>query len=51
MTKAEAKKVKTTWASKLAKPRHIKRVLLDAPFAGVPAGAMLFVGTPAVVAD
>jgi hypothetical protein len=39
------------WATKLAKPRNVKRVLLDAPFAGVPAGAMLFVGTPEVVAN
>jgi hypothetical protein len=38
------------WSAKLAKPRNVKRVKLDAPFAGVPAGAMLFVGTPDVVA-
>ncbi|MGL4231209.1 MAG: hypothetical protein ACRCWJ_07565 [Casimicrobium sp.] len=42
---------KNSWATKLAKPRNVKRVLLDAPFAGIPAGAMLFVGTPDVVAN
>jgi hypothetical protein len=48
-----AKKETTTnsWSAKLAKPRNVKRVLLEAPFAGVPAGAMLFVGTPDVVAS
>ncbi len=40
-----------SWAVKVAKPRKAKRVRIDAPFAGVPAGSMLFVGTPDVVAS
>ncbi len=51
MGKTQTDKNVNTWATKLAKPRNVKRVLLDAPFAGIPAGAMLFVGTPEVVAD
>jgi hypothetical protein len=50
MAKPTAASATNTWTSKLAKPRNVKRVLLDTPFAGVPAGAMLFVGTPDVVA-
>lgn len=38
-----------SWAALAAKPRQTKRVRLDAAFAGIPAGAMLFVGTPDVV--
>ncbi len=44
-------KDKNSWVVRLAKPRNVKRVLLDAPFAGVPAGATLFVGTPDVIAN
>jgi hypothetical protein len=39
------------WATKLGKPRNAKRVLLETPFAGIPVGAMLFVGTPEIIAD
>jgi hypothetical protein len=38
-----------SWADRLTDPRAPKRVRLAAPFAGVPAGQMLFVGTPQIV--
>jgi hypothetical protein len=44
-------KDKHSWAVKLAKPRNPKRVLTDVPFAGIPPGSMLFVGTPEIVAN
>jgi hypothetical protein len=40
-----------TWTEKLNAPRQAKRVVLDKPFAGVPAGATLFVATPKLVDD
>ena len=40
-----------TWKEKVAVKKSPKRVRLDAAFAGVPAGAMLFVGTPQIVDD
>ena len=38
-----------SWASKLQKSRHPKRVKLEADSAGIKAGNMLFVGTPKIV--
>lgn len=40
-----------TWKQKLASEKSPKRVRLDADFAGIPAGSMLFVGTPRIVDD
>jgi hypothetical protein len=37
------------WAAKLAVKKDPKRVRLEAPFAGVAAGQMLFVATPQIV--
>lgn len=38
-----------SWRDKLAQPRSPKKVRLDAPFAGIPAGTLLFVGTPQII--
>jgi hypothetical protein len=38
-----------TWNERVAVKRYPKRVTLDAPFAGVPAGSTLFVGTPEIL--
>lgn len=38
-----------TWKEKLAIEKAPKRVRLEADFAGVPAGAWLFVGTPRLI--
>lgn len=35
-----------TWREKLDKPAEPKRTRLDKPFAGVPAGSVLYVSTP-----
>lgn len=35
-----------TWREKLDRPTEPKRTRLDKPFAGVPAGAVLYVSTP-----
>jgi hypothetical protein len=51
MAKTAVAKNADNWAAKLAKPRNVKRVRIDAPFAGIPAGSMLFVGTPNIVAN
>jgi hypothetical protein len=51
MAKTAVAKNGNSWAIKLAKPRNTKRVLINAPFAGIPAGSMLFVGTPDIVAS
>ncbi len=40
-----------SWKEKMAIRKSPKRVRLDADFAGVPAGSMLFVGTPQIVDD
>jgi hypothetical protein len=37
------------WRQRAAKQRNPKRVTLDAPFAGLPKGTVLFVGTPAIL--
>jgi hypothetical protein len=37
------------WQERISKPRHSKRVTLEAPFAGLPKGTVLFVGTPAII--
>jgi hypothetical protein len=37
------------WRRRAAKLRNAKRVTLDAPFAGLPKGTVLFIGTPAVL--
>ncbi len=38
-----------SWKEKVAAKKSPKRVRLDTDFAGVPAGSMLFVGTPQIV--
>jgi hypothetical protein len=40
---------RSAWANKLKIKKDPKRVRLDAPFAGVAAGQMLFVATPQIV--
>lgn len=35
-----------SWRDKMAVARQPKKVLLDKPFAGIPAGSLLLVGTP-----
>jgi hypothetical protein len=37
------------WQDRIARPRTSKRVILDSPFAGLPKGTVLFVGTPAII--
>jgi hypothetical protein len=37
------------WRQRTAKTRTAKRVTLEAPFAGLPTGTVLFVGTPAII--
>ena len=37
---------KCSWQDKVAAARQPKKVLLDKPFAGIPAGSLLLVGTP-----
>jgi hypothetical protein len=44
-----AKAGAASWTTKMSKPRAPKRVLLEADFAGIKAGNMLFVGTPAIL--
>jgi hypothetical protein len=39
-----------SWAAKMQKSRKQKLVVLDKPFAGIPAGSTLLVATPALVA-
>lgn len=51
MADASTKARRESWSVLAAKPRQTKRVRLDAAFAGIPAGSMLFVGTPDVVAQ
>jgi crotonobetainyl-CoA:carnitine CoA-transferase CaiB-like acyl-CoA transferase len=50
-TRVTATAMPNSWAQKLSKPRSAKRVQTVAPFAGIPAGSMLFVGTPDIIAD
>lgn len=38
------------WRQRAAKSRWTKRVVLESPFAGLPKGTVLFVGTPALLA-
>ena len=38
-----------SWSEKIAVKKEQKKVRLDKPFAGIPAGAMLFVATPRIV--
>jgi hypothetical protein len=38
-----------SWSEKVAKKKEPKKVRLDKAFAGIPAGAMLFVATPQIV--
>jgi len=38
-----------SWSEKVATKKELKKVRLDKPFAGIPAGAMLFVATPQIV--
>ncbi len=40
-----------SWKEKLNTDKQPKRVELEKPFAGIPAGQMLYVGTPQIVAD
>lgn len=40
---------KRSWREKVDALRATKKVVLDAPFAGIPAGSRLFVATPQVV--
>jgi hypothetical protein len=40
-----------TWQQKLHPNFQPKRVVLEKPFAGIPAGATLFIGTPLLVKD
>lgn len=40
-----------SWSDKVKQSRAPKRVLLEADFAGIKAGNMLFVGTPAILED
>jgi hypothetical protein len=40
---------KKTWKEKIAVQKSPKRVRLEKDFAGIPAGTMLFVGTPQIV--
>jgi hypothetical protein len=47
--KSPKKSVQKTWSSRFATKRYPKRVTLDAPFAGLPAGSTLFVGTPQIL--
>jgi hypothetical protein len=37
------------WRQRSGKTRTAKRVTLEAPFAGLPTGTVLFVGTPAII--
>jgi hypothetical protein len=37
------------WRQRATKQRNAKRVTLDAPFAGLPEGTVLFIGTPAIL--
>lgn len=39
------------WQARVARVRYPKRVTLATPFGGLPAGALLFVGTPAIIRD
>jgi hypothetical protein len=39
------------WRDRASKPRTSKRVTLESPFAGLPKGTVLFVGTPAIIQD
>jgi hypothetical protein len=39
------------WSDKVRQERALKRVLLEADFAGIKAGNMLFVGTPEILED
>jgi hypothetical protein len=39
----------SAWSNRLLLKRYPKRVRLDAAFAGIPAGATLFVGTPDIL--
>ncbi len=39
------------WRDRASKPRRSKRVTLESPFAGLPKGTILFVGTPAIIRD
>lgn len=40
----------TDWRRRCHDAKPAKRVVLEAPFAGIPAGATLFVATPALIA-
>lgn len=46
-----AKAGAASWNTKMSKARAPKRVRLEADFAGIKAGNMLFVGTPAILED
>jgi hypothetical protein len=39
------------WRRRAAKPRTAKRVTLDAPFAGLAKGTVLYIGTPAILEE
>lgn len=47
--KPRNKAVPKSWSHRFAARRYPKRVTLDADFAGIPAGATLFVGTPQIL--
>jgi hypothetical protein len=42
-------KCQKTWKEKIAVKKSPKRVVLEKDFAGIPAGTLLFVGTPQIV--
>ena len=47
--KSPKKAMPKTWNTRFAVKRYPKRVTLEAAFAGIPAGATLFVGTPKIL--
>lgn len=48
-SKPRKKAVRKTWNHRFEAKRYPKRVTLEADFAGIPAGATLFVGTPQIL--
>lgn len=48
-TEPRKKAVEKTWNHRFTAKRYPKRVTLEADFAGIPAGATLFVGTPQIL--
>lgn len=48
-TRGKVSSERDQWRQRATKLRNAKRVTLDAPFAGLPEGTVLFIGTPAIL--